>query len=241
MGLLSEASEFKTDYVDKIAKNMFEGLLGTLGVTKPPVPVGAGGATPMPDYTTDPRARGLHAVEKTIDRVSEILGPGIMTKDAKELLSITSTMESWQGFHPDTHTRKKVEGGTVGHGGMWQMTPKTFWEILHRAKRNSDSSTARAIERIQDKTGIDFMSMHRDQESSKKLNQDEINEINEFLAVPLHSALAARLEYMSVPDPIPKSTGGKIRYYEDEYHKLPVSFPKKVYNQLRGRGLFDAF
>ena len=83
MGLLSEASEFKTDYVDKIAKNMFEGLLGTLGVTKPPVPVGAGGATPMPDYTTDPRARGLHAVEKTIDRVSEILGPGIMTKDAK--------------------------------------------------------------------------------------------------------------------------------------------------------------
>lgn len=115
----------------------------------------------------------------------------------------------------------------MGHGGMWQMTPKTFWEILHRAKRNSDSSTARAIERIQDKTGIDFMSMHRDQESSKKLNQDEINEINEFLAVPLHSALAARLEYMSVPDPIPKSTGGKIRYYEDEYHKLPVSFPKK--------------
>tara|TARA_R110002020_G_scaffold274065_2_gene489227 strand:- start:1061 stop:1720 length:660 start_codon:yes stop_codon:yes gene_type:complete len=185
----------------------------------------------VPDYATSKRARGPVVVESAIKRIEKMLGPKVMTADAKELMDITANVESWRGLYPKTFD-KQVLGPrrSVGHGGLWQVTSKNIKDTVKEAsRRNENAGINKVLDKLT-KLGFDF----------RKLATEEDTVIEDFLEKPLNSGLAARLAYLVNNNPIPSSTIGKIRYYHDVFAPQTRTI-KKPENYLRGLGLIGSF
>jgi hypothetical protein len=218
MGLLDTAKS--------VAKEM--GLLG--GTSKEDL-LTAETTSSIPDYVTSKQAKGPVVVESTIKRMEKMLGPKLMTDDAKKLMDITANIESWKGLYPGTFDKQVLgEGRSVGHGGLWQVTSGNIIDTLKTASdQHSDSNLNTTLDKLK-KKGVDF----------RALGKKSTRKIEDFLEQPLHSGLAARLAYLANQNPIPSSTIGKIGYYHDVFAPQTRTI-KKPENYLRGLGLIGSY
>ena len=147
-----------------------------------------------------PRATGVEVTSAAVDKAYNMMGD----KDpvVKDLLMYTAQKESKYGNDPNTFRFRKTSGGTVGHGGIFQVTDQAVKNIV-----NSKSSQVQKKLQSLKKQGVDF------KEAVEKGN------IRKFLEVPVNSALAARLHYFMNKDPLPERDieSGIGPYYMNVY------------------------
>jgi hypothetical protein len=143
------------------------------------------------------RASGQAVTDAAINRAIELVGD--TNPVVKPLLRYTAQKESKFGNDPDTFNFRRIKGGTVGHGGIMQVTDRAFKNIVNSDKKDIKN----ILSRLKTK-GIDFQKAAND------------GNIREFLEVPVNSVLAARLHYRMNNNPLPK-VGNISNYYRDIY------------------------
>ena len=140
-----------------------------------------------------------NVVETAIEKVTDVI-PG-----NKEILKYTAQRESKNGTDSETYVRRKTDSGTVGHGGIFQVTDKTFRDIQKLNKLKEEREKLKEI-------GVDIENVGTDSTS-----------IQEFLQVPLNSAAVARLVYFSYSGVPPlsdnASTEEKQKYWKQYYNR----------------------
>jgi hypothetical protein len=163
-----------------------------------------------------PRTGGKEVVTTAIDKVYDVLGD--TNPIVKDLMDYTIQKESKYGNDPNTFNKRSVTvtsksgreiQGTVGHGGVGQVTSGAFKNIvdtLKNAKRGSDAN--KVYEKLNN-AGL-FGNIER---VSKGSNED----IESFLETPFNSVLMARLQYRINNKPLPKNKSGFKDYYEKVY------------------------
>ena len=98
----------------------------------------------------------------------------------------------------DRHFRK-TEEGTVGHGGIFQITDKAVKDIV-----NDPRSRIKRDLKLLNQQGID---------PAKAIKEGKLRE---FLEVPLNSAAMARMHYKLFNEPLPDIENVKA-YYAKRY------------------------
>ena len=163
-----------------------------------------------------PRTGGKEVVTEAIDKVYDVLGDN--NPIVKDLMDYTIQKESKYGNDPNTFNKRSITvtsksgreiQGTVGHGGVGQVTSGAFKNIvdtLKNAKRGSDAN--KVYEKLNN-AGL-FGNIER---VSKGSNED----IESFLETPFNSVLMARLQYRINNKPLPKNKSGFKDYYEKVY------------------------
>jgi hypothetical protein len=153
------------------------------------------------------------SILKAISDVSEVL-PG-----NKSLMLLTAAMESRVGDDENWYKFKKVKDGTVGHGGPFQVTDGSFRAI----QKSKNPRMLAAKKAIKDSFGIDI----------SKINKDKVRT---FLENPLHSAIAARLQYkMSPKNVVPDNSTPEVLFnaWKEQYHKGEKSWKKNGFGRWR--------
>ena len=145
----------------------------------------------------EPKAGGPNVSLVAINKVMDILGD--TNESIKPLMMHTAFKESDYGNHPDTFNFKSIEEGTVGHGGIFQVTDKAVKNII-----NDPRPRIKKDLKLLKKQGID---------PAKAI---EKKELRKFLEVPLNSAAMARMHYKLFNEPLPKKEDVKA-YYINRY------------------------
>jgi hypothetical protein len=155
------------------------------------------GMSPTQDDIYTRKATGQAITETAIDKAMELVGD--TNPAVKSLLRHTAQKESKFGNDPDTFNFRRIQGGTVGHGGIMQITDRAFKNIVNSKKKDIQN----IIRTLKD-NNIDFKGALDD------------GKVREFLESPINSVLAARLHYRMNNRPLP-SLGGVSKYYKDIY------------------------
>ena len=191
------------DYVQRligIPENMSgdPAAQAVMGVPRPQTkPSGLLGVSPaQPDIYTR-KAKGQAITEDAINKAYELVGD--TNPSVKSLLRYTAQKESKFGNDPDTFNFRRIPSGTVGHGGIMQITDRAFKNIVNSNKKDIKN----ILKNLKDKN-IDFQGAL------------DNGEIREFLESPINSVLAARLHYKMNNRPLP-SRSGVGKYYKDIY------------------------
>lgn len=163
-----------------------------------------------------PRAGGKEVVTSAIDEVYDILGD--TNPIVKDLMDYTIQRESKYGTDPNTFNKRAVTvtsksgkqvQGTVGHGGVGQVTSSAFKNIVNTLKNAKKGSDANKVYKKLNEAGL-FSDIER---VSKGRNTD----IEAFLETPFNSVLMGRLQYRINKKPLPKDKSGFKDYYETVY------------------------
>lgn len=159
--------------------------------------------TPMPSMEPIdkmvyiPKAGGAEVTMASINKIMEALGD--TNESIKPLMMHTAFKESKYGNDPNTFNFRRIEKGTVGHGGIFQITDKAVKAIV-----NSDKDRIKKDLATLSKIGI-----------NPKAAIDQ-GQLKEFLEVPINSAAMARLHYKQFNEPLP-SKGQEKAYYVKRY------------------------
>ena len=154
-------------------------------------------ADPQGDPTKTPKMRGSEVALMSVNKVMDILGD--TNKSIKPLMMHTALKESKYGDDPDTFNFRKTEEGTVGHGGIFQITDKAVKDIV-----NDPRSRIKRDLKLLNQQGID---------PAKAIKEGKLRE---FLEVPLNSAAMARMHYKLFNEPLPDIENVKA-YYAKRY------------------------
>ena len=163
-----------------------------------------------------PRTGGKEVVTSAIDEVYDILEE--TNPVVKDLMDYTIQKESKYGTDPNTFNKRTVTvtsksgkqiQGTVGHGGVGQVTSKAFRNIANTLKNAKKGSDLNKVYEKLNKAGL-FSSIER---VSKGSNTD----IESFLETPFNSVLMGRLQYRINKKALPKDKSGFKAYYESVY------------------------
>ena len=154
-------------------------------------------ADPQGDPTKTPKMRGSEVALMSVNKVMDILGD--TNKSIKPLMMHTAFKESKYGDDPDTFNFRKTEEGTVGHGGIFQITDKAVKDIV-----NDPRSRIKRDLKLLNQQGID---------PAKAIKEGKLRE---FLEVPLNSAAMARMHYKLFNEPLPDIENVKA-YYAKRY------------------------
>ncbi len=145
----------------------------------------------------EPKAGGPNVSLIAINKVMDILGD--TDESIKPLMMHTAFKESKYGNDPNTFNFKRIEEGTVGHGGIFQVTDKAVKNIINDARPRIKEDL-----KLLKKQGID---------PAKAIEEGELRK---FLEVPLNSAAMARMHYKLFNEPLPKKEDVKA-YYTNRY------------------------
>lgn len=145
----------------------------------------------------EPKVVGRTVTNAAIDEAYKLMGD--TNPVVKNLLAYTAQKESRYGDDPNTFNFRKIKGGTVGHGGIMQVTDRAVKDIVN----SKSKSIQDALSNLKS-NGIDFK------------GAVESGNIREFLEVPVNSVLAARLHYKMNNRALPELSGVPS-YYTDVY------------------------
>lgn len=145
----------------------------------------------------EPRTVGRAVTNAAIDEAYQLMED--TNPVVKNLLAYTAQKESKYGDDPNTFNFRKIKGGTVGHGGIMQVTDRAIQNIVN----SKSKSIQDALSNLKNK-GIDFK------------GAVQSGNIREFLEIPVNSVLAARLHYKMNNRALPELSGISS-YYTDVY------------------------
>ena len=168
------------------------------------------------DPVIAPRAVGKDTVSTAIDRVSSVLGD--TNKIVKPLMLYTVNRESKYGTDPNTFKKRTVKfknksgnisTGTVGHGGVAQVTSNSFRNIVNKLSNASEKTDAGRVSKKLETAGL--------LSGLKRVSEGNNEGIERFLETPFNSVLLGRLQYRINNRALPKNEQGFKKYYEDIY------------------------
>jgi len=142
--------------------------------------------------------------DSTLDAIAKIskVIPG-----NENLMLFTAMMESGVGSDPNVNKFRVVDKGTVGHGGVFQVTNGAFQAI----QKSKNDRMVEAKTRIKNELGVDIDAVPK-------------KEIRKFLETPLNSAIAARLYYYMSPKAAVANESKPQEFFKawnKQYHKVP--------------------
>jgi len=152
---------------------------------------------PQGDPTKISKMRGSEVALMSVNKVMDILGD--TGKSVKPLMMHTALKESKYGDDPDTFNFRKTEEGTVGHGGIFQITDKAVKDIVNDPRKRIKRDL-----KLLSQQGIDPVKAIKE------------GRLREFLEVPLNSAAMARMHYKLFNEPLPDIENVKA-YYAKRY------------------------
>jgi len=144
-----------------------------------------------------------------IDNVLPYLPEGIDKNKFKSLLMHGADKESTYGHDAQTYTFRKTKKGTVGHGGIQQVTTSGFKLNL---LDNPSEEAKKMIFNLKEKTGIDINKI----KDSKTPNSD----IQRFLETPFGSNFAASIFYINnLTNPGESGEAARKLFNSDKYNE----------------------
>jgi len=160
------------------------------------------------------RTVGKAYVSNVLDTVSSYIPDTFDKNKLKSLLMHTADKESKFGSDEGTHEKKDIEGGTVGHGGIQQVTTRGFRNNLIF---NPGPTARRMIEQLKKEKGIDVNSFMK---TPKGTDLESRIAINDFLRTPFGSNFAASIFYLNALDN-PGKSGDAARklFNSDKYNE----------------------
>ena len=188
------------------------GLLSNLDVSPQAAP-----ARIQVEAMHTPRAVGKDVVFKAIDKVSEIIGD--TNPVAKKLLKYTINEESKYGKDPLTFKKRTFDYtddggieriGTVGHGGVGQVTNRAFKEIVSSLVNAKEKSDAGGVYKKLKSAGL--------ADEIQTIASSGNESIEKYLEIPFNSVLMARLKYRLINAPLPGDSTDELKQYRDKYY-----------------------
>jgi hypothetical protein len=144
-----------------------------------------------------------------IDNVLPYLPEEIDKNKFKGLLMHGADKESAYGHNAQTYTFRKTKRGTVGHGGIQQVTTSGFKLNL---LNNPSEEAKKMIFNLKEKTGIDINKI----KNSKTPNSD----IQRFLETPFGSNFAASIFYINnLTNPGESGKAARKLFNSDKYNE----------------------
>ena len=154
-------------------------------------------------------ALGKIYTSNVINNVLPYLPEEINKNKFKSLLMHGAEKESTYGHDKKTYTFRKTKKGTVGHGGIQQVTTSGFKLNL---LDNPSEEAKRMIFELKEKTGIDINKI----KNSKTPNSD----IQRFLETPFGSNFAASIFYINnLTNPGDSGKAARDLFNSDKYNE----------------------
>jgi len=160
------------------------------------------------------RTVGRGYVSHVLDTVSSYIPDTFDKNKLKSLLMYTADKESRFGSDEGTHKKKDIKGGTVGHGGIQQVTTKNFRNNLIF---KPGPTAQKMIEQLKKEKGIDVNSFMKTKKGTDLASRKAIND---FLRTPFGSNFAASIFYLNALDN--KGDSGKAArklFNSDKYNE----------------------
>ena len=161
------------------------------------------------------RTVGKAYVSNVLDNVSSYIPDTFDKNKLKSLLMHTADKESAFGSNKKTYERRDIEGGgTVGHGGIQQVTTRGFRNNLIF---NPGKTAQKMIEQLKIDKGIDIKSFLK---TSKGTDLKSRIAINDFLRTPFGSNFAASIFYINaLENPGGSGKAARDLYNSDKYNE----------------------
>ena len=148
-------------------------------------------------------------ISNVINNVLPYLPEGINKNKFKSLLMYGADKESTYGHDAQTYKFRKTKQGTVGHGGIQQVTTSGFKLNL---LDNPSEEAKKMILNLKEKTGIHINKI----KNSKKPNAD----IQRFLETPFGSNFAASIFYINnLTNPGKSGEAARKLFNSDKYNE----------------------
>jgi hypothetical protein len=155
------------------------------------------------------RTVGKGYVSNVLDNVSSYIPDTFDKNKLKSLLMHTADKESAFGSNEGTYKLKKTKRGTVGHGGIQQVTTSGFKNNL---LLNPGPTAQKMIQKLKEEKGIDLNKI--------KLSEQPNTDIQNFLRTPFGSNFAASIFYINdLESPGKRGQAARDLYNSDKYNE----------------------